>query len=376
MTGLARSGIVPRRLVRRAGGLVGAVALAVAATGAHAKDAKPKAPPRKADAALAAVLARAVDDASGGKFWGTVLVAKDGEVVFEKGWGASDRGGKRPNDAETIFELASASKQVTATAILRLEQQKKLKTSDRLTKFFPKAPKDKGAVTLDHLLHHTAGLDPQLGVPYGWAGSRDQYTQDMLAKPLVEKPGETWAYSNVGYALLAAVVEEVTGGTFEAYCRKELFAPAGLMATGFVNDEDRKEDPRATFRECKDGLPGATATKWFWGWGYRGMGGVVTTANDLVRWDRALRGDKILGNPAKEKLYTPTLEKYACGWLVDVTPQGKRAFHAGSVCGFRIQVARWLDEDVLVVVLSGDTADPYTVESTVAERFFAHDGKK
>lgn len=343
---------------------------------AWAKDAKSKAPPRKADATLAAILTRAVDDASEGKFWGTVLVAKTGEVVFEKGWGTSDRGGKRANDAETIFELASASKQVAATAILRLEQQKRLKTTDPLTKFFPKAPKDKKAVTLDHLLHHTAGLDPNLGVPYAWPGTRDQYTQDMLEKPLVEKPGEKWAYSNVGYALLAAVVEEVTGDTFEAYCRKELFAPAGLVDTGFVNDEERKDDPRATFRECKDSLPGWTATSWFWGWGYRGMGGVVTTANDLVRWDRALRGDKVLGKAAKEKLYTPTLEKYACGWLVDVTPHGKRAFHSGSVCGFRIQVARWLDEDVMVVVLSGDTTDPYKIEATVAERFFAHEAKQ
>ncbi len=301
------------------------------------KDAKPALPPRKADAKLAAILARAVDDASEGKFWGTVLVAKGGDVVFEKGWGTSDREGKRPNDAETIFELASASKQVAATAILRLEQQKKLKTSDPIMKFFPTAPDDKKVVTLDHLLHHTSGLDPNLGVPYAWPGTRDEYTRDMLAKPLVEKPGRKWSYSNVGYALLAAVVETVTGDTFEAYCRKDLFAPAGLVDTGFVNDEERKDDPRATLRDCKDSRPEWTATSWFWGWGYRGMGGVVTTANDLVRWDRALRGDKLWARQRRRSSTPPrsTSTRAAGSWTSRPTGSGPSTRGASAASASR-----------------------------------------
>lgn len=369
-------GIPVRRRGRALLQLVGVFALVSGAPAALAKDPKPSVPPRKVDAALDAILTRAVEDAGEGKFWGTVLVAKGGEILFVKGWGASDLAGKRPNDAETLFELASASKQVAATAILRLEQQKKLKTSDPLTKFFPKAPKDKKAVTLDHLLHHTAGLNPELGVPYAWTGSRDQYTKEMLEKPLVEKPGEKFAYSNVGYALLAAVVEEVTKGTFEDYCRRELFAPAGLVDTGFVNDEALVRSERAARRACDDCQPDWTASKWWWGWGYRGMGGVVTTATDLVRWDRALRGEKVLGKAAKEKLYAPALDKYACGWLIDPTPHGTKAHHSGGVRGFAIQVARWLEEDVLVAVLSDGKVSPHQVEGTVAERYFAHTDKK
>lgn len=333
---------------------------------------KPAAPvPRRLDAALATSLSEAVTTATGGAFWGVVLVARQGEVVYEEGWGTSDYAGERANDATTLFELASASKQVTATAVLRLEQQRRLKTTDPVTKFFPKAPADKRAVTIDHLLHHTAGLSDELGVPYAWTGARAEYVTKMLSPPLVRKPGEAFAYSNVGYALLAAVVEEVTGGPFETYCRKELFAPAGLRDTGFVRDPALVGSPRAARRACDDCAPTWTASDWFYGWGYRGMGGVVSTADDLVRWDRALRTDAVLAAPARTKLFQPGLGGYACGWMVETTDRGTtKAHHAGGVRGFAVQVARWLEDDVVVVVLSDGASDVHAVAQTVAHRLF------
>ena len=377
MIRLARRGTVPRGLVRRAAARLLALGLAssLLAGPAFGKDAKAPEkppPPRRLDPALATAVPQAVDAATGGKFWGMVLVAKGGEVVFERGWGASDRAGKRLNDARTIFELASTSKQVAATAILRLEQQKKLKTSDPITKFFPKAPKDKKAVTVDHLLHHTAGLDPNLGVPYAWKGTLETYLEQMLAPPLATTPGTAFAYSNVGYELLAAIVEVVTGAPFEAYCRKELFAPAGLVDTGFVNDGALVASDRAARRACEDCLDEWTATRWFYGWGYRGMGGVVSTADDLVRWDRALRGDAVLDKAAKAKLYATALDGYACGWFVGPTDTGTtRAWHTGGVRGFAIQYVRWLEDDVMLAILSDGTTDVYGVERAVTATLFA-----
>jgi CubicO group peptidase (beta-lactamase class C family) len=330
---------------------------------------------KEADPKLVAAVEAAVRTAGKGEFWGTVLVAKEGKVLLAKGYGFADyEKEKRPNAPDTLFEIASASKQVTATAILRLEQKKKLKTSDHLGTFFPKAPKDKRAVTLDHLLHHTAGLDPTLGVPYSWAGSRDQYVEQMLDRPLVEKPGKKFAYSNVGYALLAAVVEEVSGQEFEDYVRKELFAPAGLEDTGFVGDAKLKESDRITVRKADDMQPHWTAADWWYGWGYRGMGGVITTALDLVKWDRALRGDKILKPAQREKLYTPALDKYACGWIVDRGERGgTKVSHSGGVRGYACQIARWLEDDLLIVVLSnGIKSNPHEVEAAVARAVFAN----
>jgi CubicO group peptidase (beta-lactamase class C family) len=360
--------------MRRRGLLVWTLAVALLASAVvgdagpvAAKDPAPKAGDPKLEKEIDEAVARAGD----GKFWGTVLAARGGKLLYAKGFGFADYK-ERPNAADTFFELASASKQVTATAILRLEEKKRLKTGDSIAKIWKDVPKDKQKVTIDHLLHHTSGLSPELGVPYAWTGTREQYVKDMLAKPLAEEPGKKFAYSNVGYALLAAVVEEVTGGTFEEYVRKELFAPAGLKDTGFIRDKELVQSDRITVRKCDDMKPDWTAANWFWGWGYRGMGGVVTTALDVMKWDRALRGDKILGAAAKEKLYTPALEKYACGWLVDRGERGgTKVHHSGSVRGYGCQIARWLEDDIIVVVLSNGAVSPHAVEQAVAQVVFA-----
>jgi CubicO group peptidase (beta-lactamase class C family) len=351
---------------RRLAWLVVAAALSPARAAAG-KDPKPEAPPT----ALAASIDAAVSQATKGAFWGTVLVARGGAVVFAKGYGFADYE-KRPNAPDSLFEIASASKQVTAAAILRLEQQKKLKTTDPIDKVLVKAPKDKHAVTIDHLLHHTSGLSPQLGVPYDWSGSLDQYVPRVLEAPLVEEPGAKFSYSNVGYALLAGIVEVVSGRSFEDYVRKELFEKAGMADTGFIRDSALVKSDRVTRRVCDDCARDWTAANWFWGWGYRGMGGVVTTALDLVKWDRALRGDKILGPAAREKLYVPAREGYACGWNVETTDRGTRvAHHSGGVRGYACDVARWIEEDALVVVLSNGKTNVVGVRQAIGNLLFA-----
>jgi CubicO group peptidase (beta-lactamase class C family) len=226
-----------------------------------------KDPPRAAEVATA--LGRRIDEAvqrsTGGGFWGTVLVARGGQIELSKGYGFADYGVRR-NAPDTLFEIASTSKQVTATAILRLEQQKRLTTSDPIDKYLKDAPPDKHAITIDHLLHHTAGLDPELGASYAYTGTRAEYVQAMLERPLANEPGTKFAYSNVGYALLAAIVEVATGGSFEDYVRRELFATAGLTDTGFIKDERLMKSDRITTRLCDDCALSWTAADWFWGW--------------------------------------------------------------------------------------------------------------
>lgn len=302
-------------------------------------------------------------------FWGTVLVAKEGEIVYARCWGAADYQ-KQPIGLDTLFELASTSKQVTATAILRLEQQGKLKTSDTLDKVFRGLPEDKKKVTIQHLLTHTAGLRDDLGVPYDSPISRPDYIRQMLAPALAAEPGTKFAYSNVGYALLAALVEEVTGKTFEDYVRKELFGPAGLRNSGFINEARLARNVNVTKRRTPE-RSDWTAARWHWGWGYKGMGGVVTTALDVLAWDQALRTEKVLGAAAREKLVTPALEGYACGWKVETTERGtRRAHHSGGVAGYRVEVSRWVEEDALVVVLTNDENDPFAAEGAILPLLF------
>jgi CubicO group peptidase (beta-lactamase class C family) len=228
-----------------------------------------------------------VQRASGGAFWGVVLVAKGGETLLAKGYGNADYA-SRPNAPDTLFEIASTSKSFTAAAILKLEMDGKLRVDDPIAKHLKGVPKDKRGITIHHVLTHTSGLSPNVGVPYASTVSRPEFIRFVLSKPLESAPGEKFAYCNSAYALLAAIVEEVTGKSFEEYSRKKLFEPAGLVDTGFIGDE-ALDGARVTVRRERL-RPGATARDWFWGWGYRGMGGVVTTAQDLLRWDRALRG--------------------------------------------------------------------------------------
>ncbi len=303
-------------------------------------------------------------------FWGSVLVASKGKVALAKGYGFQDYKSVAMTPL-SLFEIASTSKHVTAAAILRLEQDGKLKTTDAISKFFPGLPAAAKDLTVHQFLTHTSGMSGEVGLSYGTPVERAEAVKSWFEKPLASKPGERFEYANAGYALLAAIVEVASGEKFEDYVRAKLFVPAGLTDTGFIKD-GRLDAKRATTRKSSE-LPG-TAVDWFWGWGYRGMGGVVTTVNDLHKWDRALRGEKVLKKKALEKYFTPEKDGYAYGWLVEKTERGTtKVHHGGAVAGYRIQLARYLEDDVVIAVLTNDVEanDPRRIELKLAELVFA-----
>jgi CubicO group peptidase (beta-lactamase class C family) len=323
------------------------------------------APPASPSAAadLPAQIDAAVQQAGQGKFWGAVLVAKDGTELFFKGYGAADYA-KAPITRDTIFELASVSKQVAGAAIIRLLQDKKLKLSDPLHRFFPKCPADKRDVTVRQMLNHTSGIHNERTLPYASPATRADFVKFFLDAPVVSKPGEQWAYNNGGYALLAAIVEVASGTTFEKYCHAKLFKPAKLKRTGFINEKAMQRGS-VTVRLGDGGAQG-TASDWHYGWGYRGMGGVVSTAADLLAWDRALRGTKVFKAPAKAELYTPSLNNYAGGWFVETTLTGnRRAQHSGSVAGYQNHVVRHLEDDLVIIVLSNGKSSTHAVTAAI-----------
>ncbi len=301
------------------------------------------------------------------KLWGSVLVARDGEILLAKGYGFADYASE-PNTPRTLHEIASASKQVAATAVMHLHQRKKLKVTDSIGKYFKKVPDDKKSITIHHLLTHTSGISGNVGVPYASPLNRKDYVKQMMAEPLVNEPGAVYEYANVNYALAAAIVEEVSGKDFEDYCEKHLFKPAECKDTGFITDKDLKKSGRASARQ---GEPSKTAADWHYGWGYRGMGGVVTTVLDLFRWDRALRGDDVLKDEAKALLYTPYKNHYAYGWNVNWTDRGTRkVHHSGAVKGYGANVIRYLEDDVCIFVLSNNGENAFKATGAVEKLLF------
>jgi len=146
-------------------------------------------------------------------FSGTLLVAKDGDIVLSKGYGVADKSRGTPMTAETVISIGSITKQFTAAAILKLEMQGKLNVDDPITKYFPIVPPDKAGITLHHLLTHTAGLDEDYGGTDYEEVSRDEILKRVFSRPLKWEPGKRHLYSNAGYSLLGAIVEIVSGQT-------------------------------------------------------------------------------------------------------------------------------------------------------------------
>ncbi|HXB55644.1 MAG TPA: serine hydrolase domain-containing protein [Vicinamibacteria bacterium] len=301
-------------------------------------------------------------------FSGTVLVARKGELLLNKGYGLADRERHVPCATNTVFDIGSITKQFTAAGILKLEMAGKLKVADKLSQYLDGVPDDKSAITLHHLLTHTSGLDHGYGEDDAYA-PRDLAVRLFLRMPLVTPPGTEYRYSNAGFSLLAAVIERVSGRPYETFLNDEFFRPAGMVKTGYLI-------PHWNLREVSKNYNGDKSYEWTfnrnWGpegpyWHLFGNGGILTTTGDLYRWEQSLMGDRALSPEARRKLltpYVPTDEEgqgsYAYGWRVGKTSRGTpySGHGGGSDYGVSAAYFRFPDEGILVVVLSNQASFP------------------
>jgi CubicO group peptidase (beta-lactamase class C family) len=284
-------------------------------------------------------------------FSGVVLAATGGQVIAAVGIGSADLAGNVPNTPATLFEIGSATKQFTAAAALRLAEQKKLSLDDSIARHLPGVPDDCQAITLRHLLQHTSGI-PGTNSAGGGDDVKKVLPLFLRGGPR-HPPGTHWEYWNQGYALLSEIIALGAGEDYTTYCKKALFAPASMVSTRFTGDAAPHGMTVAIGRSAR-GLPRSALDHPYgsYGFQYRGMGGVVTTVWDLWRWDRALRGDHVLGESSKARLFEPGLNNYGLGWFIRKDPRGKIVqSHAGSVRGFVCELRRYPDEDGCLFVL-------------------------
>jgi CubicO group peptidase (beta-lactamase class C family) len=270
----------------------------------------------------------------------------------------ADREADVPASCDTAYDIQSITKQFTAAAILKLEAMGRLRVTDPISAYLGPVPADKAEITLHHLLTHTAGLTPALGGDYERLSRREMVAGAMESE-LRSRPGADYRYSNVGYSLLAAIVEQASGMGYEEFLAEHLFAPAGMTETGYVLpnwDPDQvavEYDARGEPQGRPFDHPWADDGPY---WNLRGNGGLLTTARDMFRWHLALRGDDVLDDRAKSKLFEPyVLEqaggdtRYGYGWVVQRTPAyGRVVWHdGGNVWSFSMYT-RLLDEDAMV----------------------------
>jgi len=281
-------------------------------------------------------------------FSGALLVAKDGNVILNKGYGMAIRSENIPNTSETVFSVGSITKQFTAAGIMKLEMMGKLKTEDPITKYFEDVPEDKKAITLHNLLTHTSGVIDFTGPDFE-AAPRDETMKKALAAPLRFKPGEQFGYSNAGYSMLAAVIEKISGQSYEEFMNENIFTPAGMKFTGYRMPEWGKKVVAHWYRGEKDN--GTPLEKDYPYWHYLGNGGILSTTEDMYRWHQALLEDKVLSAAVKKKMFMPFLNEYGYGWDIIQREMGTLIQHdGGSMLGCSAEFRRYIDAKTVTMV--------------------------
>ncbi|MBN1273553.1 MAG: serine hydrolase [Candidatus Aminicenantes bacterium] len=302
-------------------------------------------------------------------FSGALLVAKDGRIILNKGYGMAIRSQNVPNTSGTIFSTGSVTKQFTAAGIMKLEMMGKLKTEDPITKYFENVPGDKKEVTLHHLLTHTSGIIDALG-PDFVAAPRDETMRKTLDAPLRFKPGEEFGYSNAGYSMLAAVIEKVSGLSYEEFMHENIFIPAGMKFTGYrLPGWDKKTVAHWYVGERDNGMP---LEKKYPEWHLLGNGGILSTTEDMYRWHLALLEDKILSAEAKKKMFTPFLNDYGYGWDVLYRDMGLLIQHdGGSTLGSSSEMRRYIDAGVVTILFCNQSYGRETLMNAVRDKIEA-----
>jgi len=283
-------------------------------------------------------------------FSGFLLVAQHDQILFAKGYGYANEATRHPPTADTSFRIGSVTKQFTAAAILQLEQAGKLSVDAKVSAYLPDYPGPGKDVTLAQLLSHTAGIpsyteNAQLWDKRGAKISVRGLLETFWMQPLEFPPGTKHQYSNSGYIILGAIIERVSGMSYADYLRTHLFVPAGLAHTE-VGDAVGAADRAEGYELAHHAHVAAHAIDMSFPFA---AGAVRSTANDLVKWHRALSGDTILNAVEREKLYKPWLDRYAFGWMTDEVEGHPVVMHNGGIDGFQTSYWRSLDADVVVV---------------------------
>jgi len=295
------------------------------------------------------------------QFNGSVLVAENGKITYKGAYGQANMEWNIPNTPDTRFRLGSITKQFTATVILQLVEQGKIKLDAKLSDYLPDYRKDTGEkVTIHHLLTHTSGIPSYTSQPGFFQNvSRNPYKVDEFVKKYASgnlefEPGSKFTYNNSGYFLLGAIIEHVTGKPYEQVLKENIFDPLGMKNTGYDHHDTLIPKRASGYSKTPDGYTNAA---------YLDMsipyaaGSLYSTVEDLYLWDQALYTDKVLSAQSKALMYKPFLENYAYGWAITNASFKQNdqpvqmISHDGGINGFSTTIMRFPKEKNLIVLL-------------------------
>ncbi|WP_026450339.1 serine hydrolase [Aequorivita capsosiphonis] len=303
-----------------------------------------------------------------GQFNGSVLVADKGKVIYEKGFGMANMEWDIPNSPDTKFRLGSITKQFTSMLIMQLVAEGKLDLQATVSKYLPDYSKVNGdKITIHQLLTHTSGIPNYTSFPNFFKElSRNPYTPTEMLElfadaPLEFTPGERFAYSNSGYVLLGAIIEKVTGKSYEDVLQEKIFDPLKMKDSGYDHHSTILKK-RASGYEMKGSVPENAP--------YIDMsspyaaGALYSTVEDLYLWDQALYTEKLLPKKYRDMLfkqYIPAFgQYYGYGWEIGKMPIGSTKdsvaviAHSGGINGFNTDITR-IPQDRATIILLNNT---------------------
>ena len=289
----------------------------------------------------------------------SVIVIRDGKVLFRHAYGLADVEAHVAATTATNYRLASVTKQFTAMSILMLAERQRLSLDDDLTRFFPDYPAYGKQVTIRHLLTHTSGLRAYEDlIP----AERTAQVHDIDVLDLLKRqtstyfaPGSEWRYSNTGYAHLALIVEKASGMRFAAFLKKNIFDPLHMAGTVAYEEGVSTVRNRAygyteragAFERTDQSVTSAVL----------GDGGIYSSVEDLFRWDQALYTTRLVRAETLQAAFTPALltngtkTAYGFGWEIGEYKGLKTVRHGGSTVGFRTHICRIPEKRFTVIVL-------------------------
>lgn len=290
-------------------------------------------------------------------FSGTVVVASHGKIIYSGAYGDANKDHRVPNRLNTSYNIGSIGKTFTGVAIMQLVEAGKLRLDDKLAKFLPDFPFPEGdTITIQHLLNHSSGLgDYMESENYKAKISSIEKIADILPLIYAQKPlfppGERFGYSNSGMVILGAIVEKLSGMSYPDYLQRHVFEPAGMTESRLAQENDVLANRsigyvmtpgRGYISNVRSIMPASAD------------GGLHTTALDLLRFDQALYGSKLLRTNSLQKMLTPVSPApfYANGWFTKSIDGHRAVGHGGGAPGINAEFRRYIDDGYALIVLS------------------------
>jgi CubicO group peptidase (beta-lactamase class C family) len=303
----------------------------------------------------------------------SLAIVKEGKIIKAEGYGLANIEHNIAARPDTVYKIASVSKQFLATGIMLLVQDGKIRVDDKISSYLDGAPETWKEITIRHFLTHTSGVVRE---GPGFDPFKVQKDFDVIKTsyplPLRFTPGEKYEYCNVGYFSLAEIISRLSGKTWSDFMNERVFAPLGMAATRTTSASEIVPNRADGYEWRSDKAQNASEYI-----ALRPSGAFLSTVLDLAKWDAALYTDKFLTQATREQMWAPVrlnsgaTHPYGFGWSLEPLGKHKRVYHGGSLPGFRSHFSRFVDDKLSIIVLTNSgSARPESIVRGIAALYF------